>query len=348
MALTEIALDPHELVDRLDEMLCWMAISSEGHKLSYDASQFHRAVPFIGVGNGELAELTPTSAMADGMLSAEESLVYGGKDVAKLMATRGLQEMKRLSYAEITEHAEMDEVSMQMQFGGKSGGDDVDDLTITREGGEKFYVGCRYKLRSISDETEAERKWYTRRFRLPQIARVIRIQQIISFCDGRSIAEMSWLAAWGGSLFDLARRPLGFVVSDTGDSFSPEVVFLCAAYGEHVAHRDSWTVELSLNKRRTGVGLKTDALGAREFVNMIRGSDTKSGRRKSLVHWVDEHMRRKNRLDAEATVAVAGHLRGMAGIEAGSHYARVWPSPSDIARAKNGQRFGGAAQGSKL
>ena len=343
----DIPMGPAEIVEHVDEMLSWLAVASEGERLGrYHAGHFRRAVPVIRVGERIYGELLPNSVIAaeseEDERAAVDELVSEQQSVMAVLP-RWLRREKRVSYARLVEHASLDEVPIVMQLAlGKAGGDDATDLRL--EDQHPSFIGVRYRLVSIGDEDEATRKALVARMRLPQVARVFLVQEVLAFEDGRSNYHRTWFAMWNDRFFDLGRQPLGLPLIETGELFSPELLLLTDAAVDAMVRESDWIVELALSARRTGIGLRTDALGARELVNMLRSGDTPKGRRKSLVHWVSEHMRRRKRLDAAATIKVAAHLRGINGIDAGRYHARIWPATLDIARAKNGVKYDHATQ----
>lgn len=116
---------------------------------------------------------------------------------------------------------------------------------------------------------------------------------------------------------------------------APEDVLrtLALAAVEQNLSEDLWTVELSMSKERTGLAIQTDAVGARDLVNSLGRMPS----RKTLVHWVSAHHRRR-RSGGDPSM-VRAHLRGTQFAVTKHLYATIWPSVEDIDKAANGRRF---------
>jgi hypothetical protein len=335
--INEIRLDPLELVDRVDEMLAWLAIASQSNA-HYVKSHFMRADPVVSLGGDRYGELMPNSVT---IIEEGEDELYSDREWNKNALTNWLSFTPRVAYARLVESSDsLEEHPVLMQTGNDGAGDAVEDLELVDEYGSPSYIGVRYALSSVGDESKQTQRLIASRAGLPQTARVFRTQDYHVFEDGRGRCHTGFFAAWNGKFYDLRKRPLGFAANgDAGNMFSPELLSLTNALADAFVRDTSWTVELSLSKDRTGVGLRTDAIGAREIVNVLRAADSSAGRRKSIVHWVSEHMRKRRRLDPSAAVQVAAHLRGVSGLNAGRYHVRVWPATSAIRQAKNGKRY---------
>lgn len=59
-----IQLDKAEIMERVDEMLAWEAVASEGSNINYTWDRFLRADPWISVGKHAHGRLTPRSVEA--------------------------------------------------------------------------------------------------------------------------------------------------------------------------------------------------------------------------------------------------------------------------------------------
>jgi len=189
----------------------------------------------------------------------------------------------------------------------------------------------KYSLNSIGESTPLVSRARAAKYKLPQTARTFLCQGVVMFEDGQVIANQEEFALWSGKFFDMRRRPI---------SVDDRINFLlCSALAEADVRQQSWEVELSFGRRRTGVSLSTDAVGARMFTNMLRREHTGAGRRRALVHWVREHMRRRRADDVEASVLVNAHLRGQATVDMGLRHARIWPSKNAVDSARNGSKY---------
>lgn len=108
---------------------------------------------------------------------------------------------------------------------------------------------------------------------------------------------------------------------------------MLASVLEQCEREKCWLVEVSMSKNRTGLALRTDAVGAREFVNGLG----RMGERKPLVHWVREHYRRR-RTEKDPAL-VRSHLRGTQVALTRTMWVTIRPSIVDIDTACNGARF---------
>lgn len=330
--IMSIGIEPEELIERVDDMLAWLAVASVNKDLHYDQQAMFRAQPVVLLGKDhdgvrEYGELTPKSVLVEDYQDDDDfDFEQHIKDLRskKGFLARWVCSSKSINHSILTEHDITDDVSLMSSS--IRYGDDVSDLhmkSATGNDGEVFHIneqlGTQYELGAVGFVAEIDRKAFVRAAKLPQVAKVVRLQQLIVLHDGRSEIRHSFVAAYNNELFTMRKERLG--------TWSRELSHIQHAFVEHERRRRDWIVELSLGKQRTGVGLRTDAMGARELVNSMRGTQL-GARRKALIHWVDEHMRRRNRLDREATVKVAGHLRGTAGVDCGRYHARIWPASS--------------------
>jgi hypothetical protein len=329
-----IALSADEILDHVDEMLAWEAIAGCA-SMTLCVPHFRKAVPFLKLGRGVYGVLTPSSIEAK-----ERDIRPDGWELFEFEALRRnlpatLEEFPRIQYARIVEHDPKDDVvtNVPVQF---HEGDGVSDM-VSGDGGS--WRGVRFHIESIGEITKKEsRRDFINRHRLPQVARLFGHQHVLAFRDGRATSAQYVFAMWNRKLWTLHKTPLGHDEAYAHD-FSWEPAFVADAIAHERARESLWNVELSLSRDRTGVALQTDAIGAREIVNMLRGSDTPKGRRKTLVHWVEGHMRRRRKLDAAAEVKVRAHMRGMGAIDAGRYHARIWPATSAISEACNGEKY---------
>lgn len=101
---------------------------------------------------------------------------------------------------------------------------------------------------------------------------------------------------------------------------------------DQVCAEEYWSVEIALSQGRTGLAVRTDAVGARELVTALG----RSANRRVLVHWVKSHYRQRRGGDPSL---VRAHLRGTQFALAKHLYVTVRPSIADIDVACNGARF---------
>lgn len=338
----DLELDPHEIVERVEEMLAWEAIASEQGGLGYHWADFLRADPEIHFGKNASGRLTPKGVCAvdDSTFASlpqeqrfeHQLAVLDDQRREFLPKLEGCLDAlgERLSYAVLSEKTSTDEI---LGVVGKSG-DDVNDLTAD---GASWH-GARYVLHSVGEMAGDLKRSLVRQLRLPQVARLFRVQEVFAFEDGRSSSGSVTRGYWNGTLWDIhTRRPLDMRTTLNGGSGPVFLADIFNGWGLQMARRSEWTVELSLGPKRTGVGLPTDAVGARDFLNRLRGNESRAGRKASMVHWVSEHMRRSRGSGDEHLVRA--HLRGRQTLQAGQFTARIWPSRVDIDLACNGKRF---------
>lgn len=90
-----------------------------------------------------------------------------------------------------------------------------------------------------------------------------------------------------------------------------------------------WHVDVGYHKDGPSVAIQTDAQGVLE---LFRNRDVLGGgdRRDALLHWVEEHYRRKPSWDAEVSVKVRSHLRGQTDFLWMGMHAHVRPSAEEM------------------
>lgn len=153
------------------------------------------------------------------------------------------------------------------------------------------------------------------------------------------LQEIDPTAANDGALTasDAALRPDngGLVDTRTGRPIHDEGLMkgLIVDCYTQISDESFWNVELSLSAQRSGIGLRTDAAGARDLLSALG----RQANRQALVHWVRAHARRAR--GAGDPSMVRAHLRGTQFALAKHLFATVWPSTEDIDRACNGARF---------
>jgi hypothetical protein len=337
LVIDDLVLDAQEVMDHVDEMLAWQAIASES-AVVYEHSHYYRAVPMIDVGGHNLAMLTTQAARCLEDQPEDDRKADNARYEAWSRAALPdlLTRYKGVRYARIMESRGTTIFGNALSGEMSTSGDDVRDAL--EDGGFK---GARYSMESIGECSDQVRRRLGKELRFPQVARLFMHNAIVALADGRATSATRWVGYWNRTLFDVNRKPM----RPTGDGTNPTLVALMHGIVE-VRNRETWwDVELALGAKRTGIALKTDAIGARAVVNLLRKTETRSGRRKSLVHWVDEHMRRRRADDEEATIQVKAHLRGLAGLDAGRYFARIWPAAGALDRASNGDRYRGVSQG---
>lgn len=325
MTKIELRVSPDEIMEHIDDMLAWEAIASQA-ELDFVWSHFLRAVPFVRIGPDDWGVLTPSSVDAH-ELDAEDvddpcdDAAYYNRVLPEFLETQFKHRAVR--YAQLVECNASDETVAGAGVEHPTlRGDDVVDLQSADKGA---WRGVTYQLESVGELGRDATKQYQQWLHLPQVARVFLHQHVFAFADGRATSNRSGFAYWNRSFreFD-GERLLKHIDGDK--YFHPSLVRLANAISETLQRAQCWGVELSLGAKRTGVELRTDAIGARAFVKMLRANETPKGRRKSIVHWVNDHMRRRRANDASAEIFVQGHLRGMESVPCGRYHARVWPA----------------------
>jgi hypothetical protein len=340
-----IKLDAKEILDYVDDMLAWEMIASNG-EIRFLQQHFFRAEPWIRVGS-QLGLLCPDSVEVreDDAVSSDAYIPQNSANIAKFSKTLpGIlkrPEFQSIRYARIVECMPGQDTMAVIRSDMWCGGDNVDDVT-TNFGGVQLCKGVRYCIDSVGELNGLARKRYARSFHMPEVARMFIHQYVVAFEDGRAASGSFLFAYFNERLFDMNKMPIRRTIR-LGDDGIDEI------YSEQEALTDAiigmsnrlthWTVELALSKCRTGIGLDTDAIGARELGNMLRAADTSEGRRKSLIHWVDEHMRRRRAMDEEATIKVRAHFRGQNNFDAGRYHVRIYPSDAEVRKSSNGARF---------
>lgn len=343
-SVVDVRLDAHEVVDRIEDMLSWEAISSESSRVTFSWDDFRRADPNVSLGGHATGRLTPSCVLAHdcsewAQTPQEHRIVANGKESAGYVRLFGENFNKTLGMlGERLSYAWIDEVDGgETVFATVSEGDDVSDM---RAGDLGEWREVRYHIHSIHELPRDSAEKLKRVRKLPQVARVFYHEHVLAFRDGRAASGLEAFAHWGGRFWGLDRRPTLCDVHAGNVTVKMDMAAwdIAQAWGCQMDRRDEWTVEVSLAKERTGVGIPTDAEGAREFINMLRAGDsTTRGRKSSLVHWVSAHMRQRG--DKQEPHLVREHLRGRQTLSAGRYTVKIWPSRSDIERACNGGRF---------
>lgn len=322
-----ITMEPEEVLDHVDAMLAWEAIASEQKGHLYSWSAMKRAEPLIRIDADTWGVLTPSSVeveVDDGETDYATSDQEHTDWYEKVVGPQLLQTIARVR--PYTTIAELDpRIDRVLRCGDMAAGDasvgDLIDETI-------YWRGVQYEMDSFYELHRELAKKSAAQLRLPQTARFFFRDRIIAFHDGRSVSVRSRFAYWGGRFFDYSKKRKPFVIRDDDGSnaFAPDLQRLVAACLLGEKRDRQFTVELCLGPKRTGIGLSTDAIGARAFVTMLGRERTAKGRRAALVHWVREHMRRRRRDDSAPTVKVRAHTRGVETVSAGRYHARIWPS----------------------
>jgi hypothetical protein len=330
----DIQLDAKEILDHVDDMLAWEAIASQA-ELDFEWSHLLCAQPLLRLGDGAIGQLVPAGLQAEdrGVITPAEAGARNRDDFEwfrNVLPTFLEQpEFTGMRYAKIVEC----EASKGTPAGTgvqavTSAGDNVPDLVTADMGA---FTNVRYHIESVGEVARQNAKLWIRIGGLPQVARVFRHQHIFAFVDGRARSNYHMFAYWNRRFFTLNKKPLAIRMED-GHEFHPSLLAMGEALGETIGRATRWEVELSLGHKRTGIALQTDAIGAREFVNMVRKGDSSSGRRKAIVHWVNAHMRRVRSTDEKASIEVRGHLRGMSALNAGRYWARIYPARELVLR----------------
>jgi hypothetical protein len=335
----ELRLGAQEIMERVDDMLSWEAIASQA-ELRYEWSHFMRAVPLVSVGADHWGVLTPTSIEANEQEIEDEATRKELNAGASMYYEEALPEFLETTFRHKTvRYAQLIECDRSKECAAGAGtdhptlkGDDVSDLEST-DG--CAWLGATYHLESIGEVGSKSAKAYQRVCRLPQTARVFLHQHVFAFADGRATSNVTGFGYWNRRFFELGKNHERLAKKMDGNRFfHPSLIQLASGIAECVDRAEVWGVELSLGgPQRTGVELRTDAIGARAFVKLLRTAETASARRKSVVHWVNEHMRRRRASDASAEIFVRGHLRGMQSVPCGRYHARIWPAQNLVDKA---------------
>lgn len=339
-SMVTIRLDAKEIFDHVDDMLAWEAIASSSEHIRFYQPDFRRARPMVLLDRGVWGELTPTSLVAYDddeveVVRQSKRLVnfseYCNDVLPRILDERGFA--SPVQYCRLAEQdPRKDFFLLESEHGAR--GDEVEDLRADRRA---LWKNVQYHLESWGELSRPERKQVIQACRLPQIARVFRHQHVLAFRDGRAASDLTMFAYWNRRFWTMSKQPLGMECED-GMVYAEQMSFAEACM-ELSLRDETWDVEISLGRFRTGIALATDATGALELANMLRGNDSTQGRRRTLVHWVDEHMRRRRATDADATVRVRAHFRGTNTIDAGRYHLRIWPATDRIAKASNGARY---------
>lgn len=348
MKTERIQLDAQEIVDMVEEQLAWLAIAStEKHTFVFE--DFRRAESTISLGKNCVGQIDVGGVEAhdqsEWMAQPEAVRIEQNRADWKNGVGVALQVLphlgERMRYAQLVQ---CDPKEATEIWCGTADGLTPEDYAYTDAKDLGFSYteafGVRYKLRSIGLCTKRDSDFYTRGHPTRGMQSVI-FQEVLALADGRSASRPTVLALHpDGRLLHL---PTGKPLDSAADAHADLIDMhpWSHYFHEFIAYqflrRPQWTVELSLTKGRTGVGLNTDADGARAIVNMLGREQTRSGRRSALVHWVKEHYRQR-RTGGDPSL-VRSHMRGASGVSAGGLWATIWPSRDDIDKASNGKRF---------
>lgn len=317
--VVEITVDAQELVETVEERLAWLAIADQSTKL-YDPNDIRRAECVVDIGRGTYGRLS-----------------VGKVSTAPLSFVRpntGIEGLKGTYSKEIA--AALPRLGQRMRFAMMHESSDAHGCNRWESlySADQRRQPPKFWLKSCGVMTSTESAHFYVKHRRPDyISRattVVLFQELSIMPDG-SVSRMLVDAALTkeGQLLDpRSAAPLNALVHS-------DLLFFTAL---QFLRRQYWVIELSMTRDRTGIGLETDATGAREFTRMLGREQTRNGRRKSLVHWVNEHYR-ANR--SGSTSLVRAHLRGTTHVRAGDFFAAVTPSRVDVERACNGSRYAG-------
>lgn len=326
---TRIQLTAEELTDFVEDQLAWLATASEGVSDYYDMLAFYRADPWVRFCGEQLALDADGIETSDHVATAAEQSKW-----TILLPHLG----ERLCYATIRQPDNKEHNS----WCGSDPKLKDEDYCFEDARGYQFtsLKNVEYCLRSV-DMLPAQLSAKVSRGTLVRGMSIIRIQECSAFHDGRSVFGTVYAGLNGnGDLIDpMSGLRRSFIFEQKFGVTDPMTSELGFAVAHQFARRPDWIVELALAKRRTGIGLRTDAIGARELINVLRGTNTRKGRRKSLLHWVKDHYRQRRGGNEDNASFVRAHLRGKSACDAGGFWIRIWPSRNDIERACNGKRF---------
>lgn len=341
MGLQSISVGSEEIVERLEDMTAWLAIASEKtdtlkKKMVFQLEHFYAAEPIISLGGGDIGWLRPNSVDA---ITSETTPEGEQKiDIVPKVFTQYVSEM--LSNRSVAPYgygsAMMECIPGDKVLGLAFTGDTVRPSDLSKgstSDAVHIISNAKWQLMSIGVIPKSGAVWYKNHYKLPVLAPIVIAQSITILDDGRALCGCVpyW---WTGRLMDVYTKKPAFHGNRSSflHSLAPAII-------NYAKRQDNWTVELALSENRTGVGLPTDAQGAKEFLNTLsKAGDSNTSRRKALVHWVSGHMRRsRNGGDPHF---VRDHLRGKQSFKINSNtFVRIYPSRSDIAKACNGERF---------
>ena len=343
MPTHQITVDPEEIVNRVDDMTAWLAIADEGGRLQYDLNHFYAAEPMVSLGSGDygfmypnrIEAVEPTFERSESREDRDEFYdenlpTFINAAIKRMVAVRHIQPWG--SGASMTECNDCPAVFAFHDSGDKLVSSDF--VGEPSSSGAGVIKNVSWQLSSAGIYPESSSRGLRTKYHLPQISPIIRFQSVTTLKDGRSVG--GGITCWwnGAQLMTLGKRP----VLRKGDGERNLLTEFLQALLNYVKKDTNWTVELSLSDKRTGIGLATDASGAKEFLTLLsKASDTKLERRKALVHWVGGHMRRSRGGDPHF---VREHLRGKQAYRINSNtFVRIYPARNDLLLACNGARF---------
>ena len=341
MGLQSISVGSDEIVERVEDMTAWLAIASEKTNtlrkdMVFQMEHFYAAEPIISLGDGDIGWLRPNSvdAITPDTITTEEPKVdivpeAFTKYVGDMLSNRG---DAPFGYGSAMMECVPGDKVLGLAFTG-----DMVRPSDLRSGSVNDPVhiisNAKWQLMSVGVLPKSGAGWYKKKYNLPVLAPIVIAQSVTILEDGRALcgAVPYW---WTGRLMDVTTKKPAFhgKRSTFLHSLAPAVI-------NYAKRQDNWTVELALSENRTGVGLPTDAHGAKEFLNTLsKAGDSNSSRRKALVHWVSGHMR-QSRSGGDPHF-VRDHLRGKQTFKINSTtFVRIYPSRTDISKACNGARF---------
>lgn len=359
MTIERIKLQPEEIVELVEDRLAWLAIASTG-KHKYVQDFFRRAIPTIELGSraSGIIDVAGVEADEDHNLMKDDPIFA----LAHHAAGKALNRLgERFALAKLEEKLPTDSVAADFSTSSHKVLQKTDFADVPVADEHESYrtahlKGVQYQLSAMGmlSKADGQRLLKGPMAQLPCIL----YQQVTQLKDGRSVSEClaygltsngllacktsgstgwSTLNAEWTKLAQEMEVPHEWQHRDNPATVHPLQFQFDDFVVTQFLRRREWTVELSLDRRRTGVGLATDALGARELIHAMNlDGSTKPSRRSALLHWVREHMRRQ-RSGSESVVRA--HLRGKQELQAGSYWATIWPARQDIERVCNGAKF---------
>lgn len=346
-----IKLQPYEIVELVEERLAWLAVASE-RPHSFYHQFYRRAVPTIRLGHGANGIIDVAGVDAADDTLASDTVT---SSLAKVARASWPELGEQLCYAEMTEENPRAETISRVADRSELRPTDFADGRMSQAGTVSL-VGVKYQLRAFGELGKKDSLVALRGTAFAQRKCVI-YQEAGQLEDGRSVSSLIALVRLDNGKLALPRTGVTLDAQwrktitavcgdeevalhhrdDSGNAVDP----LQSRFDEFVlsqwCRRSEWTVELSLSRKRTGIGLATDAIGARELARAMRlDGAVPTSRRKALLHWVSEHMRRRR--DGRESV-VRAHLRGEREFEAGGYWTTIWPSRVALEGACNAARF---------
>jgi len=323
MTEVSIKLGAHEIVEYVDEALSWLAIASASTDIAFIKNDLHRASLVSKLDKDVWAEIECDT------VHAFEKADYYKEPTTAIPGVTDEHLFQRKMISEIRQYERPCMAGIVMHS---------ENVFVPGSSGDKMSPGlvdAAMDLESIALTPEKEARPIKSRLSIPDRFDLYIHQIIVALPDGRASGMVNFYCHDGKRFLDKNRMPLTL----SGEEIHPWDRHITNLLAEQLGRLSRWTIELSLTESRTGVGLQTDAIGAREFIKAAAAcTGTRNEKRGPLVHWVSEHMRASRNPDLDPHL-VRAHLRGRQTVACGDYVARIYPSAIDCKRACNGARF---------